>query len=175
MKGLPKRWDTRDPLTFGTLTLFELRKDMSHKDFDHPNQPVVNVSWFHAFEYCVSNGLFLPSDDQWEYAARGPEGHEFGTRSGKLTRQEAYYASEATANVGTYPPNGFGLHDMTGNVFEWTARNPDQEYPYGVRGGSWDVVNPGNLRVAFRNYINPVNHRNNVGFRVGASVAQDSR
>ncbi len=176
---LPKQWDTSDPLVFGALALFELRKDvsqdMSSEKFDRSNQPVVNVSWFHAFEYCVANGLFLPSDDQWEYAARGPEGHEYGTRSGRLTREEAHYGSNATADVGSYPPNGFGLSDMTGNVWEWTARNPSHEYPYGLRGGSWLFDDPEILRAAFRDNVGrgPVDRAVVVGFRVGAP--QDSK
>jgi formylglycine-generating enzyme required for sulfatase activity len=123
---------------------------VSPEGFDRPNQPVVEVSWFHAFEYCVANGLFLPSDDQWKYAAQGPEGHEYGTRSGKLTREEAHYNRDATTDVGSYPPNGFGLHEMTGNVWEWNARNPDQEYPYGLQGapGSMTFRRPSSGRLA---------------------------
>ncbi len=106
---------------------------MSPVGFNRPNQPVVRVSWFHAFEYCDSNGLYLPSVDQWEYAARGP---------------------------------GFGLHDMTGNVWEWTARNPSKEYPYGLRGGSWDIDYPGYVPPACRGYYYPEYRYGRVGFRV---------
>lgn len=139
-KDLPENWDTRRPRKFGVLTLFELRKDLSPKGFDRSIQPVVNISWFHAFEYCVGNGLFLPTDDQWEYAARGPEGHEYGTRSGKLTEEEANYDSRSTTEVGSYPPNGFGLTDMTGNVWEWTAYA--REGALTQRGGSWKRIVP---------------------------------
>jgi formylglycine-generating enzyme required for sulfatase activity len=172
-KQLPKRWDTRDPMISGMLTLFQLRKDMSPKEFDRPNQPVVDVSWFHAFEYCIANGLFLPSDDQWEYAARGPEGREYGTRSGRLTREEAHYDSDATADVSSYPPNGFGLQDMTGNVWEWTAINPTQRYPYGLRGGSWGDDDPDYLRAACRFFSHPDLRSYRFGFRVAAAL-QDS-
>lgn len=169
---LPTNWNSRDPFTFGVFTLFhlfQLRKDISPEGFGRPNQPVVNVSWVQAFEYCVSNGLFLPTDDQWEYAARGPEGHGYGTRSGRLSEEEAHYAAEGTVDVGSYPPNVFGLHDMTGLVWEWTARNPSQNWPYGLRGGSWTDVNPDYLRAATRYFGHPDGRSDIVGFRVAAA------
>jgi formylglycine-generating enzyme required for sulfatase activity len=173
---LSKPCDTRVPLTFGALTLFQLRKDMSPEDFDRPNQPVVNVSWFHAFEYCVSNGFFLPSDDQWEYAARGPGGHKCVTRRGQLIREEAHDASDTTADVGSYPSNGFGLHDRNGNVWEWTAKNSSQKYPYGLHGGPWFDADPSFGRAACPsgNHFCPDNHRALGGFRV-AAAPEDSK
>lgn len=164
-------WNSGDPLCFGVFTLLQLRKDMSPENFDRPNQPVVNMSWFHAFEYCVSNGLFLPSDDQWEYAAGGPKGYEYGTRSGRLTREESHYGRAATADVGSYPPNGFGLQDMTGNVWERTAYNPSQPYAYGMRGGSWYDDDPSILLLAYRGS----RHRGYGDDRFGFRVAADSR
>jgi len=167
---LTEDWFSREPLMFGVFTLLRLRKDMSPEGFDRPNQPVAGVSWFHAFEYCVSNGFFLPSDDQWEYAARGPEGHEYGTRSGKLTREEAHYAAENTVDVGSYPPNGFGLHDMTGLVSEWTASNPTQGSPYGLRGGSYRQIDSRYLRAADRLNYGPGGGDFVIGFRVAAAL-----
>lgn len=164
----PKKWDTRYPFCFGKLAFFQLRKDMSPEGFDRPHQPVINMSWFHAFEYCVSSGLFLPSDEQWEYAARGPEGYEYATRSGRLTQEEAQYDCDVTADVGSYPPNGFGLCDMTGNVLEWTARNPRQKRPYGLRGGSWLNDGP-DLHSTFRRGYPPEYRSDLFGFRVAAA------
>jgi formylglycine-generating enzyme required for sulfatase activity len=170
-KRFLKNWNNRDPFLFGVFTLIKLRKDMSLTGFDRPNQPVVGVSWFHAFEYCVSNGLFLPTDDQWEYAARGPEGHEYGTLSGRLIEEEAHYGAKmAPANVGSYPPNGFGLQEMTGNVAEWTARNPREHHPYGLRGGSWGHGDdPDKLLAAYRSDGRPDICDTRVGFRVAAA------
>jgi formylglycine-generating enzyme required for sulfatase activity len=119
-------------------------------EYDSPNQPVVNISWFHAFEYCVGNGLFLPTDAQWRYAAGGPEGYRYGTRSGGLNRKEAHYRSMVSAEIGSYPPNGFGLRDMTGNVWEWMACDPSLGRPYGLRGGCFENHDARFLRSAYR-------------------------
>ena len=67
------------------------------------------------------------------------------------------------------PPNGFGFYDMTGNVWEWTARNPSKQRPYGLRGGSWINVNGDYLRVAVRFPTHPDYHYDIYGFRVAAA------
>jgi formylglycine-generating enzyme required for sulfatase activity len=169
-----------------TLTLFQLRKDMSPKDFNRPNQPVVNVSWFHAFEYCVGNGFFLPSDDQWSYAAGLHEGREHATSAGGLYAADGktklahfgYDKKDGTDRpIDVYAPRysdgPHGLRHMTGEVWEWTARNGSKKYPYGLRGGSWGD-DPGDLRASCRDCGNPGGRDNIIGFRVGASVPQDS-
>jgi formylglycine-generating enzyme required for sulfatase activity len=179
-KRLPKRWDTRDPMISGTLTLFQLRKDMSPEGFDGPNQPV-NVSWFHAFEYCVGNGFFLPSDDQWSYAAGVHERREHATSTGGLYAADgntklAHFGTRRTIDVDDprYPDGPHGLRHMTGNVWEWTARNGSKKYPYGLRGGSWSNDVPEFLRASFRIDDIPCSRSDDIGFRVGASASQDS-
>jgi formylglycine-generating enzyme required for sulfatase activity len=182
---IPKDWDTRDPFLFGVFTLFELRKDVSPEGFDRPNQPVVNVSWFHAFEYCVSNGFFLPSDDQWSYAAGVHENRKYATSTGELYAADgktrlAHFDAKETIDVNAlrYPDGPNGLRHMTGNVWEWTARNPSEKYPYAVRGGSWNdlsgVLRSVNLRSAYRHADRPVSRFVNFGFRVAAAT-EDSR
>jgi formylglycine-generating enzyme required for sulfatase activity len=179
---LPEDWDRRTPLLFGVFTLFQLRKDMSPEGFDRPNHPVVNVSWFHAFEYCVGNGFFLPSDDQWSYAAGLHEGREYATSTGRLYAADgktklAHFGDDEkdgtnrTIDVDDprYPDGPHGLRHMTAEVWEWVARNSSLEWPYGLRGGSWHFDDSVGLRAFSRGIVNgPGSRGPGVGFRVGA-------
>jgi hypothetical protein len=94
---------------------------------------VEGASWFHAFEYCAANGFYLPSDDQWSYAAGVHEGRKYATE----TETDPVFTIEGKVDVNDpRVPDGYrGLRFMTGYLSEWTARNPSEKVPYGVRGG----------------------------------------
>ena len=103
---------------------------------DYPNYPVVNVSWRQAMDYAEWADKRLPSEEEWEYAACGdlqqpqyPWGDEQpdGARANFADRNTTYpwrdfHVSTGylyTSAVGSYAPNGYGLYDMAGNVFQW--------------------------------------------------------
>jgi len=174
-------------------------------NFNNPNQPVVCVSWEDARAYAEWVGASLPTEAQWEKAARGglvgkkfPWGDEFPPRelvgnfadeSAKkvfpdwsiITGYDDGYAY--TAPVGKFAPNGYGLYDMAGNVWEWCLDAYESDY-YGrspernpvndnftnvnsrvVRGNSWYVDDLYFLRCALRNHHVPGFTIDFIGFR----------
>ena len=143
--------------------------------------PVVNVTWGDADAYCQWAAGRLPTEAEWEHAARGgldgklfPWGDEFeGQANGRhnLKTEQINF----TAPVATFPPNGYGLHDMSGNVWEWTAsrftlthahKPDDGEYDLRtIKGGGWDNLIP-RLRISERAALSRTGRHNlYVGFR----------
>ncbi len=167
------------------------------------DRPVINVSWHDAQAYVqwlnerlgLRPGTYgLLTEAEWEYAARARTTTAFstGVRIRPDQAQYTWAASHAgsptrpasptgTAPVGQFPANGFGLHDMHGNVWEWVQdcyRDSYQGAPTDgravgdregcdsvLRGGSWND-NPKFLRSAFRNKSSPGDRNGNLGFRV---------
>ena len=151
--------------------------------FQGNDQPVVCVDWSEAKSYCESQGKRLPTEAEWEYAARAGTTTKWywGDDEGG-TGQYAWYSGNSgntTHPVGQKPPNAWGLYDMAGNVWQWTAdwysssySSGEQQNPTGPgsgsirvnRGGSWDR-GPDPLRSAFRNHFSPDNSIDYLGFR----------
>ncbi len=158
---------------------------------------MVFVSWEDAQAYSRWAGKRLPTEAEWEKAARGKlVGKKFpwgdknpdGTQCNFADRNTDFPWSDKnvddgyqyTAPVGSFPPNGYGLYDMAGNVWEWCAdwysedyyKNSPTSNPQGpqngdssvCRGGSWDI-NPFNVRAAYRYWNSPTNFYNYLGFR----------
>ena len=167
-------------------------KYWSDPKYNAPDQPVVGVSWYDAVAYADWAGKRLPTEAEWEKAARGgltgekyPWGNEIAHNNANGSGTDGKDEWQYAAPVGSFPPNGYGLYDMAGNSYEWCADPYDGDYysnspgcnPTGprsgrfraLRGGGW-MSSPFYLRVSSRLYFHPSITLSNIGFRC---VAQD--
>jgi formylglycine-generating enzyme required for sulfatase activity len=179
--------------------------DWRHPDGPHSglerrdDHPVVNVSWNDARAYANEAGKRLPTEAEWEYAARGglvsqpyPWGDELepggkhrmnvwqGTFPRENTRADGYYG---TCPVDAFPANGYGLHNMTGNTWEWCSDWFSRDFhtrdrrtnPPGPQSGTHKTTRGGSYlchasycrryRVSARNAVTPDSSTGNIGFR----------
>lgn len=144
--------------------------------------PVESVSWNDIQDFLKKlNAKYpgknyrLPTEAEWEYAARGGLNSKgFWFSGGNNLNEVAWHAGNSgskTHPVGTRKANELGLYDMNGNVWEWCWGWKDA-YPSNshrvLRGGSWYDA-PRHFCVSYRHYIDPDNREDDVGFRVVAS------
>jgi len=153
-----------------------------------PDHPVVFVSHGDARDYAAWRGKRLPTEAEWEYAARGGLAGKDFVGGDALDSSRVNFTKSRERGpvaVGSYEPNGYGLHDMAGNVQEWVwdrygadyYRTSPAENPTGpetgrfrvIRGGGWDT-GPGCMGVGYRNAL-PANW---VDFAVGFRCARDA-
>ncbi|MCK4340435.1 MAG: SUMF1/EgtB/PvdO family nonheme iron enzyme [Phycisphaerae bacterium] len=175
------------------------------------DHPVIQVSWHDAQAYAEWTGKRLPSEAEWEYAARGGQDVKWFPWGDSVDTTCANYGWRAdetfltgiprllglvtirTRPVGCYPPNGYGLYDMCGNVCEWCENErtpypggPEEDWIYtqygpfregeepfygkATRGGSWDDPNAVFVRITDRNGRAPEDSSYGMGFRCVRSI-----
>jgi len=176
--------------------------DSDPSDFKGANRPVERVCWIDAVEFCrrlsqrTGQRYGLPSEAQWEYACRAGSTTPFhfgATLTPELANYDGNHVygngpkgtyRKQTSDVASFPANGWGLHDLHGNVWEWCEDHWHDRYNFApgdyqpwlipaaaddelrlLRGGSWNLY-PGYCRSASRIHARPVYAYHDVGFRV---------
>ena len=171
---------------------------LSHNPrFNAPDAPVVRVNWRDAAAYAAWANKRLPTEAEWEYAARGNLTGKLYPNGDIMTYRDANFGSiggtdqwKWTAPVGSFPPNGYNLYDMAGNAWEWCfdeyndefySRSPQHNPRFGrdsapdnenfriLRGGGWGG-SPEDLRVADRWYH--LSSGSTIGFRCVKDILQ---
>ena len=146
----------------------------------YEKHPVVNVTWYGANNFAEHNFKRLPTEAEWENAAKGKEKTSWPL--GNTFNKDSYaYNTDDTVEVGSYPPNTYGIYDMAGNVYEWVNDWYDPTYykysplenPKGptsgeykiLRGGSWYDTDEDRLMTVFRYMSSPTDRSYTYGFR----------
>ena len=163
----------------------------ARNQFEGSRRPVENIDWFEARDFCLRRGGRLPTEAEWEFAARGPDGLQYpwGNAWDANLAIWARSASDGTATVGLQPGGAswVGAVDMAGNVWEWVSSRYEP-YPFDaedgrevdpprgteelrvLRGGAWNFDVPELLRSAARNFDAPSTSVDNLGVRCARNV-----
>jgi formylglycine-generating enzyme required for sulfatase activity len=186
------------PVTVGEFQKFR----EAHTDDDGFDLPVVRVCWHEAVAYCdwlsaqTGREYRLPGEAEWEFACRAGSRAPFACGE-EISNDDANFLYDENGmrvgtgrrmSVGSFPPNQFGVHEMHGNVCEWTADAWHSDYlgaPVDgsawlrgsdsrrvIRGGAWDYM-PRLLRSSWRDWRLAGERADNIGFRVATSDLKD--
>lgn len=178
----------RDALVAKGLDLSHV-EEFGDETFNGKNQPMVAMRHDEAEYLCEVQGKRLPTEAEWEFAARGGNQAVYATADGTLTDANACWdphgVRKTTCEVGTFKANALGLYDMTGNVWElvsdWYGAYPQDDVvtltdpqgpkvpgPFGstvMRGGGYNVDDPTLMTTTTRSAHDPEWHFSSVGFR----------
>lgn len=145
---------------------------------DRKNHPVNCVNWQDAVTYCEAQGARLPTEVEWEYAARGGSQHlKYSWGNESPNGRTCWKHPHGSCEVAQFQPGAFGLHDMIGNVWEWTASSfgpypwPPVDGPQKVyRGGSWSRRFEKWMRPRLRNRYRAGDWGSHLGFRCAKTL-----
>jgi formylglycine-generating enzyme len=147
---------------------------------EFPAYPVVGVNFFDAEKYAKWAGKRLPTEAEWEYAARGGLTDKNYPNGDQVDSLQVNYGNKKRGpkKTGSYPPNNYGLYDMAGNVWEWVTDNYGSDYygkspaenPKGPETGRFKVIRGGSFHsggMCVQNYFRNGLSANWVDFAVG--------
>lgn len=145
---------------------------------ERANHPINCVSWTQAEQFCQANGKRLPTEFEWEYAARGGAEMRRFPWGNESPDGRTCWKRPRSCEVGSYEPGAFGLVDIVGNVWEWTESHYAPSYPwpreYGTarvyRGGSWSRRFEKWLSPTLRNRYAEHKWGSHLGFRCAADL-----
>ncbi len=178
----------RDTTTLSRQTLIEA---MEEKQYLHDPFPVTGISWYYAYSYCRWKNKRLPTEREWEKAARGPNGLEYPWGNNWDTAitntGDDHDWEDGIAPTGSYPQNKspYGAYDMAGNVWEWVDNwyhpYPDSTYQSEQFGEKMKIIRGGGggighyalsyfFRGATRQFAEPTMAGEDVGFRCASDV-----
>jgi sulfatase modifying factor 1 len=146
--------------------------------------PINSITWWQANTFCISQGKRLPTEEEWEWAARGgPNGWAYPWGNEPIADQWCWSGvtpTGGTCAVASFPPNIFGVHDLAGNLWEWTSSKRElygaktwglaDPPSYVFRGGSWGSTTTQQARVDLRGGDQPDWRDPDVGFRCVKSL-----
>ena len=158
-----------------------------HIESGYAKHPAVGVTWYGAVAYSKWVGKRLPTEAEWEAASYGGDAEATYPSGSTLEKHQANFFSSDTTPIMAYSPNGYGLYDMAGNVYEWcedwygynyyetsvqepsNPTGPVQGVYRVLRGGCWKSLKE-DLRCSHRHRNNPGSLNRTYGFRCAANA-----